>query len=72
MARKKDTPCAGKCGRLLYRGTGSLPNPTCRDCRRKRRLSYCPKCGTQIDTRYAYCSRLCANRMRGRKRIRIA
>lgn len=34
---KPDTPCTD-CGKLLYRGPGSLPNPTCRDCRRSRRL----------------------------------
>ena len=33
--RKPDTPCTD-CGRLLYRGRGSRPIPTCRECRRNR------------------------------------
>lgn len=36
MARKRDTPCAGGCGRLLYGGSrGSLPPGVrcCRECR---------------------------------------
>jgi 5-methylcytosine-specific restriction endonuclease McrA len=34
MARKPDVVCAGQCGRLLWRGRGSRPNPTCRECRK--------------------------------------
>jgi hypothetical protein len=36
MAHKPDVPCAG-CGKLLWRGPGSLPDGKrlCRDCRRK-------------------------------------
>lgn len=32
MAKKPDTPCS-VCGRLLWRGRGSLAAPTCRTCR---------------------------------------
>lgn len=32
MARKPDTPCS-RCGKLLFRGRGSLPEPICRECR---------------------------------------
>lgn len=34
VPRKADTPCAGGCGKLLYLGSGSLAQPTCRECRR--------------------------------------
>jgi hypothetical protein len=36
MAKRADIPCAGGCGRMLWRGPGSLPpgEATCRDCRR--------------------------------------
>lgn len=34
MARRPDTPCAGGCGTLLWRGKGSRPNPVCHPCRR--------------------------------------
>lgn len=35
MPRKPDTPCAGGCGKLLWRGTGSRPagERKCRECR---------------------------------------
>lgn len=36
MTKRPDTPCSG-CGKLLYTGPGSLPQPTCRECRAKRR-----------------------------------
>lgn len=39
MPRKPDMPCAG-CGKLLWRGTSSAPEPRCRECRRVAR------CGT--------------------------
>jgi hypothetical protein len=37
VARRPDLPCAG-CGRLLWRGAGSLPEgeAKCRDCRREQ------------------------------------
>ena len=48
MARKPDTPCAS-CGRLLWRGTGSKPDPVCRDCRkaapRPRKHSFTKRIG---------------------------
>lgn len=62
MARKPDTLCAGGCGRLLWTGTSSLPNPTCQPCRRQgrapRRLDQgqCGRCGQEMQ------------RVRGRKR----
>lgn len=37
MARRAAEDCAGGCGKLLYRGTGSQARPTCRDCRRQGR-----------------------------------
>lgn len=73
MPAKPDTPCS-QCGKLLWRGTGSLPNPTCRDCRRakpdyrRRRVPYVPKlrqcdqCGTTYTTTKdsnRYCSQPC-------------
>lgn len=38
MARVANTPCAD-CGRLLFVGRGSRPQPTCRECRAKRRAA---------------------------------
>lgn len=37
MAKKPDTPCAGGCGRLLWRGRTSAEHPVCRPCRRAHR-----------------------------------
>ena len=37
MPRRPDVPCAGNCGRFLWRGTGSSPTPKCRPCRREAR-----------------------------------
>lgn len=36
MPRRPDIPCAGTCGKLIWRGRGGLPpgQATCRDCRR--------------------------------------
>jgi endogenous inhibitor of DNA gyrase (YacG/DUF329 family) len=68
MARKPDTPCSS-CGKLLYRGSTSLERPICRDCRRKRRLANCPRCGKEFDAKSAaYCSRHCSDRA-GRRQI---
>lgn len=33
MTRCADTLCSGGCGRLLWRGRGSRPDPVCRECR---------------------------------------
>jgi hypothetical protein len=75
MARKPDTPCA-ECGRLLWSGSTSLPagKRKCRECRRKRRLSFCPTCGTRFDGRSMFCSRRCSNRYgKNRRRgLRVA
>lgn len=38
-----DTPCAGGCGKLVYRTSTSAANPVCRDCRRAR-LEAAPPC----------------------------
>jgi len=67
MARQADTRCSGDCGRLLWRGTGSLDNPTCRDCRGRPsssspRAKSCGWCGAifvPVVTRKGpqYCSR---------------
>lgn len=65
VARRPDTPCAS-CGRLLYVGRGSLPNPVCQPCRRLRRKVYgsCAECDGPITTRSGnqFCSVACANR----------
>lgn len=50
MARKPSETCAGGCGKLLYRGRGSLNSPTCRECRKRglgpsRPLRSCEWCG---------------------------
>lgn len=64
MARKPDTPCA-ECGALLWRGTGSRPNPVCRPCRSKTRRYRvkkpdhpmgCAKAGPHSHVRYVPCS----------------
>jgi HNH endonuclease len=34
---------------MLYRGRGSLENPTCRECRKQRRQGTCEWCGEQFD-----------------------
>lgn len=59
MAKHPDIPCAGGCGKLLWRGTGSLPpgQATCRGCRAQaaspplppvRKPRYCALCSTPI------------------------
>jgi hypothetical protein len=45
MSRKPDTACAGGCGQLIWRGTGSTPRPVCRSCRRKLAARTCEQCG---------------------------
>lgn len=57
-------PCAG-CGKPVYRGPRSLPQPTCRDCRRRNRQRICEACGKQYDqgsNKRKYCSMRCAGR----------
>ena len=64
MTRTADTPCAGGCGKNLYRGRGSLTNPTCRDCRKRNRQKTCKTCGKQYDPgrrkSSKYCSPACS------------
>jgi 5-methylcytosine-specific restriction endonuclease McrA len=78
MPRRPDSPCAGGCGRLLWRGRASLPvgQVICRECRRAATDQLtaprpCPVCGeTYRPTpshkgRYTTaCSRSCADRSR--------
>lgn len=47
MARKPDIPCTGGCGKMLWRGTGSLPSDQmkCRDCRASAPRVPCVVCG---------------------------
>jgi hypothetical protein len=73
MARKPEIPCK-YCGKLLYRGTGSLEFPTCRACRKRRRLKYCPQCGGSFEAlgRSIFCSRRCSNSYGKRRRLRVA
>lgn len=37
MPRRPDVLCAGTCGELIWRGTGSRTDPMCRPCRREAR-----------------------------------
>lgn len=48
MPRRPDVPCSS-CGKLIWRGTGSLPagQARCRDCRREAARK-CPGCGVQL------------------------
>ncbi len=61
--------CTGGCGRLLYLGTTSRPEPKCRACRAQDRLHVCEQCGETYDT-YGrghpervcrFCSKRCAD-----------
>lgn len=76
MSRKPDTPCSG-CGKLIYRGRGSLPPglAVCRPCRARRdhlRLAVCRKCGDTFNApqrpqggrRRTTCSAACAQALR--------
>ena len=47
MARKRDTLCAGTCGKLIFSGKGCLPEgqAMCQPCRRERLKSECVICG---------------------------
>lgn len=54
-------PCSS-CGRLVAVGGSSLPQPTCRDCRRVRRTRPCEGCGESFynkDLRQRFCSSGC-------------
>lgn len=62
--RRPDTPCS-VCGRLLYTGSGSASQPTCRECRKARRLSQgfgpCELCGKpRAKNAGRFCSRECS------------
>lgn len=47
MPRKRDVPCSGGCGTLVWRGPGCLPpgQSTCNACRRLPRPRTCSGCG---------------------------
>lgn len=49
--RKKDVPCAGGCGCLVWRGKGCLPpgEAKCRACRRRDRFMACVICGKSFE-----------------------
>lgn len=51
MTRKPDLPCAG-CGKLLWRGSRSLPlgQARCHDCRRAALMAICPVCDELFQT----------------------
>ncbi len=59
----KTTTCSS-CGKTVWRGRTSLPQPTCQDCRKRNRQRVCETCGKQYDARPngrgKYCSRKCA------------
>ena len=68
MPRKPDVPCSGGCGQLLWRGTGSLEQPTCRPCRGGSAIRACAyePCGQEFRSRRLsggvwtrFCSRSC-------------
>ena len=74
MARKPDVPCAA-CGKLLYRGRGSLTpgQMTCQPCRKQRgggawskkwlkEAGVCRDCGTAIPARKWSCEPCAASR----------
>ena len=74
MARRQ-RPCTD-CGRLLNVGKGSLPEPTCRECRRKRPhrqvvTSICPTCGKEFSRliQQTYCSIECSNKRHRPERV---
>jgi hypothetical protein len=75
MARRPEIPCS-RCGKLLYRGTGSLEFPTGRECRQKRRVKYCPKCSKPFEAKGGaiFCSRYCSTSYgkHARRRLRAA
>lgn len=71
MPKVPDTPC-GSCGKLLYKGKGSLPAPICRECRKSGAWRHSPRgpkprtCGTCGESfiapnrgRWAFCSAEC-------------
>lgn len=57
MARKPDSPCAGGCGRILWRGSGSLSvgEAKCRACR--RRDGDWPRTGSGVSRTCLKCDR---------------
>ena len=71
MPRRPDLPCAD-CGRMLWRGSGSLPEgrARCQPCRHMGRVAspVCEFCGvvftptSNLTRLRRFCSRLCANR----------
>ncbi len=73
MPHRPDVPCAGGCGKLLWRSITSLPvgQATCQDCRKKKRQDACEQCGGALRGEVKgrrYCSRICANRASGKLR----
>lgn len=63
MTTNPSVPCK-LCGKLLWIGSTSLPEPTCRACRKHLRQRLCEKCGKQFEQKVAknagrFCSKLC-------------
>jgi hypothetical protein len=78
MARGPKTPCAGGCGRLLWRTSTSSAQPKCVSCRRAARQRVCEQCGRVFERSAKpgavklprFCSQKCGNDFRnvgGRK-----
>lgn len=83
MPRRPDVPCAGECGRLMWRGRGSRPpgEAMCQPCRAvKAKRGICSQCNStfeawQEDGKYyrATCSDACAKaRIQSGGRIGVA
>lgn len=74
MPRRRDTPCAGGCGSLLWPSRTGHPPPTCRACRavdratwRTERVCARPECSARYTPTYQgqqCCSRGCAQAVR--------
>lgn len=64
MPKNCDVLCAGGCGKYIWRGRGSLAQPMCQDCRRRKRQRTCEACEKQYDPgrhgKSKYCSKECA------------
>lgn len=57
MTRSPDEPCAGGCGKLMWRGPNAAPagHMRCRDCRRQA-WPDCTQCGTKLKPRSTSCT----------------
>lgn len=68
MARIRDVPCSGGCGKLIWRGNGCLPpgQSMCQPCRRARWQvpRDCAQCSKPLPAKKRvgrFCSRKCSN-----------